>query len=130
MGDHKELKEQKIQESIPVRFEEDEDADIEIPEDGKDDLKVREDRKLKSKFMSLNAFQKIKSFKEFEVEAKGEKGLASNDEAYIPEKAVEDDDIDPDFIKKINHEHEHFKDFLYGAIISELGTCYSRQVSI
>ena len=116
-------------EEIPVTFEEDEDApEPEVdPED--EELKIRQNKKLKTKFMKLEAFKNIKSFKEFEVEAKGEKGLSVDEpEPEIPEHVVDDEkEVDPDFIRVIEHNADHYKDFLYGLLASELGVVYSRQ---
>ncbi len=111
---------------IPVAFEEEEKDDADDT-DKPEDLRVKSDKKLHSKYMKWETFKSLRSFKQFEVTAKGEKGLAIHDDDLPPEKVVDDeDDIDPDFIRKMDLKTEDYRDFLYGVLISELGSVYTR----
>jgi hypothetical protein len=117
------------QDEIPVTFEPDEEGEHPADSDEKDDdLRLQKDKKLRSRFMKWEAFRKLLSFKDFEVDAEGEEGLAAAaDEATQPEKAVDDhDELDPNFIRRLEAPGTEAKDFLYGLLLSELGTVYSR----
>ncbi|SMF77325.1 hypothetical protein [Pseudobacteriovorax antillogorgiicola] len=117
-------------EEIPVTFEPDEDSEELDSEDEDEDeeLKIRQDKKLKSKFMKFEQFKNLTSFKDFEVEALGEKGLSVDEpEPELPEQAVDqEEDEDPDFVRKVETRTEHYQDFMYGLLLSELGAVYAR----
>lgn len=117
--------EEKPKDEVAVVFEEEEKE--EDDPDKPEDLRVKSDKKLRSKYMKLETFKNLSSFKQFEVNAKGEKGLAIHDDELPPEKVIDDeDDIDPDFIRKLDLKTEDYRDFLYGLLLSELASVYTK----
>ena len=114
---------------MPVEFVEDPNAELPEPDPEQEELAQASSKRLKSRFMSLETFKRLRSFKQFEVDAPNQDGLGVVDpDPKIPETPEDrEQDVDPDFIRNLEKEQPEFADFFYGLLMAEFGKIDSRQ---